>query len=275
MMKSGKHRLVLAPFIALLLMATVVGAVLADDIVVPGTEVVIPLPPLDLPEVVPVDTLAPENLVPTVEEVTTTVVPEAVETIVPAPTTPAPEVPAVVTTATEQAADAIGNLPVPDLRGDVPELPVAVPTVSEIAQQAEPLIAMVKSLIPAEAYPSMGLIASTVYNIVEMLPSQLTDIPLIRSLIDLLMTILTPPAGPATSVTIDPPGDSPGVVAPATTYSPTATPTEVAAASSADPSYDHLPYTGMDLSMALFSILGMAAALFAVRRFEAWLIARR
>jgi hypothetical protein len=276
-----KWRMALVPLMAILLVAAIAGVAVADGIQVPGTDIVVPLPDLpvpvpDLPEVTEV--IPTETVVPIVEDVTTLVVPKADQPVLPAqpeacdlPVSPT-EVPAQVT---NTLTGAIDNAPVPDLSGKVPEVPIALPDLSTLTDKAGPLLDLVKSLLPGQVYPYMGLVVGTVNTVIRMLPKELTEIPLIRSLLDLLITILSPPAEPAPGTAVNPPVDNTAVVTPATAVTPTVTPETLDGIATANPSYDHLPYTGTDLTLVLLSILGLAGGLLAVRRFEAWLIARR
>ncbi|HEY5527666.1 MAG TPA: hypothetical protein VIK02_08800 [Candidatus Anoxymicrobiaceae bacterium] len=260
------YSVVLTLLLVAMMVATIAGTAVAGDITVPGTDITVPLP--DLPGID----------VPVVNEVVKTVVPKVVEVVSQGPA-PATDVAGKVSVLPQTVASGIDSIPIPDLKGKVPALPASIPSLSDLTGQVTPLVNPVVNLVKGLLSPNqyqMGLVLSRIIN---SLPPQLTNIPLVRTIIDLLMSILGPILNPTPADPTGPESNTTPVTP--TSYSvtnPTATPAATAAAlegPTGSNTYDHLPYTGADLTVAIFSILGLAFGILAVRRFEAWLIARR
>ncbi|MHB8894465.1 MAG: hypothetical protein ACYC99_04700 [Candidatus Geothermincolia bacterium] len=313
-MKSADKacKVAVALLLVALMVAGVAGTALAGDITVPGTEIEIPvpvLPDVQLPEILPtenpVETLpVVEDVLPVVEEVTDTVVPVVEEILDPSqlpvdlptdapanvpaqgpavpqlPMTPA-QVMETLMTMPETISTSISSVPIPDMTGKIPALPV--PSLTQVTNAVGELVQSILNLltgnVTAPELPSLGLIVT---EIVKRLPTELTNIPLVRSLLDLLLSLLNPkqvvptPAKTGTTNTTATTTTFSSPPAVSQTY-PAATPTALAAVdepTSSSGSFDHLPYTGTDVMVWVFSILGIATGLILVRKFETWLIAR-
>lgn len=256
---------------ALVLVTSLAGLAGAGTTTVPGTDITIPieLPALNLPVDIP----------GTVEQVTNAVLPDANVPQLPVPD--ATTVVKTVTTATDTVTGIVEAVPVPDLRGKVPALPAGVPSVSVLTQQAQavanqlPVAGLVKNLTGTVQVPQTGMIIS---YITKLIPPELANLPIVKKLLTVLQSLLSrlliPPVAPALPTAAqasDPPAAS-AVVAPT---GPSALQLDPAADDSlVGNTYDHLPYTGADFTSALISILGLAAALLIVAKFEMLMKAR-
>ena len=266
---------------ALVLVTSLAGLAGAGTTTVPGTDITIPieLPAPNLPVDIP----------GTVEQVTNAVLPDA--NVPQVPQLPVPDATTVVktvTTATDTVTGIVEAVPVPDLRGKIPALPTGVPSVSVLTQQAQavanqlPVAGLVKDVTglvqnltgPAQI-PQTGMIIS---YITKLIPPELANLPIVKKLLTVLQSLLSrlliPPVAPALPTAAqasDPPAAS-AVVAPT---GPSALQLDPAADDSlVGNTYDHLPYTGADFTSALISILGLAAALLIVAKFEMLMKAR-
>lgn len=259
---------------ALVLVTSLAGLAGAGTTTVPGTDITIPieLPAPNLPVDIP----------GTVEQVTNAVLPDA--NVPQVPQLPVPDATTVVktvTTATDTVTGIVEAVPVPDLRGKVPALPAGVPSVSVLTQQAQavanqlPVAGLVKNLTGTVQVPQTGMIIS---YITKLIPPELANLPIVKKLLTVLQSLLSrlliPPVAPALPTAAqasDPPAAS-AVVAPT---GPSALQLDPAADDSlVGNTYDHLPYTGADFTSALISILGLAAALLIVAKFEMLMKAR-
>ena len=266
---------------ALVLVTSLAGLAGAGTTTVPGTDITIPieLPAPNLPVDIP----------GTVEQVTNAVLPDA--NVPQVPQLPVPDATTVVkavTTATDTVTGIVEAVPVPDLRGKVPALPAGVPSVSVLTQQAQAVAnqlpvaglvkdvtGLVKNLTGTVQVPQTGMIIS---YITKLIPPELANLPIVKKLLTVLQSLLSrlliPPVAPALPTAAqasDPPAAS-AVVAPT---GPSALQLDPAADDSlVGNTYDHLPYTGADFTSALISILGLAAALLIVAKFEMLMKAR-
>jgi hypothetical protein len=269
-MSSVKAYKVLACLgVAVLLLASVAGLAVADT-TIPGTNITIPdvLPDVNLPVDVP----------GTVEQVTDAILPDAQVPDLPVPDLPTPNPAAVIQTVTgapAAVAATIDSIPVPDVRGQVPSLPAGLPSVTEVVGQVKSVIDqtpvgdLINALIGSTPLPQTGLILS---NIIRMIPQQILDLPLVKPLLALLQSLLDTLLKPPVAATVTPGSKTASTPAALAAVLATNPPLAPALSATSDPvagnTFDHLPYTGADFTIAAFALLGLAVCLFLVRRFE-------